>query len=110
VKTIHYLPWGDRIPTAQEVDDQVAAMKPGDCVIYHTGFLSRDRGEGDNMNVPVCDMADRFYLHGAPAQFRYAHGKEMDGRAVNGLGSGQLTQSRVGNLDYEYRFTKVATR
>lgn len=79
------------------VDKQINDLAPGEHVIYHAGFLLRDRRVFRDLDV----VAQRFFEHGTPPDFEHALG-----HFTEGTGRGRLVQRRIGSADYRYLFVK----
>ncbi len=83
----------------REARDRIDAMKPGDRLCYHTGFLLADRaGRND-----VAELADFMLRAGVSGFFLFAEG----GEPIDGMGLGHLTQLKIRDDDYMYYFTKA---
>ncbi len=83
-----------------EARDRIQAMKPGDRLCYHTGFLLADREE----MTGLAELADFMLRAGVSNSFLFAEG----GEPIDGLSLGYLTQLKVRDFDYVYFFTKAA--
>lgn len=81
----------------EAIDDKVRKMHPGQSFIYHTGFLAEDRETDDEVDT----IATRYCLHGTPPYFAFGHGCFS-----NGTGLGRLTQNKLEDGKYEYKFTR----
>ncbi len=76
----------------------VNAMKPGETIVYHRGFLPADRAKDfdDDLNAAI------MLTFGTPEGFMVTLESTMRGE-----GLGYLTQRKVGPRDYIYRFTRA---
>ena len=87
----------ESVLTVQEATTIVRKMKNGQHFVYYRGYIAKDREAAPGVGL----LADEMMRHGCPP--RYAYG---EGTVVDGYGSGELTQRRLGPNDYHYIFTK----
>ena len=85
-------------PTLKEVRARLRAIRSGETICYYRGYLLLDRRD----NPAAVELADFFLRAGTEEGWGY--GEQVAN--PNGLGLGFLTQRRLGDMDYEYLFTK----
>jgi len=84
--------------TLKDARARVRRMPRGLIFRYHRGYLLLDRRD----NPAVAKLADFFLRAGTEEGWGY--GEQV--ASPNGLGLGFLTQRKLGDMDYEYLFTK----
>lgn len=86
-------------PTADEVAKAIDRARPGDTIVYYIGDLLNDRNYGAGKRAGLPAMADLVAAAASPVY------TPMGCVAGNG-GAGFLTQHKLADSVYEYRFTK----
>lgn len=90
-------------PTPEGLRAAIAAMRPGETIVYYVGFIAQDRftSDGKRVNLPaVADLA----LQASSPVYTFL------GAKYGSRSTGYLTQRRLTTGLYEYRFTKGANR
>lgn len=96
------------VMTVEEAERIVQVLRGGQRFCYYRGFLACDRDPmlvGPEKSRGVAALCDLMLKHGCPANYPLGSGV-----VVEGLGSGSLSQRRLGVGDYEYLFTKRQTK
>ncbi len=87
------------IMTAEQAQENIAAMAPGARICYHVGFLLADRARWE-----VALLADFMLRAGVESDYTFS----TDAAPIAGLNLGYLTQKKISNCTYLYYFTKAA--